>query len=370
MKRKINTKALLTTMVVALLMGVLAANVAQSYHVGLFGQWATLFVTFATIVALAFMPRPSHLRNMTVMGISVEIWQDHIEGNLFKGNEFMNAMTDASQYVQMGKIVHIPQAGAVANVEKDRSSLPASVGQRTDTDVTYTLAPFTTDPILIPEAEIAELSYNKRESVLAEHENALRERIAEDLLITIAPTAAGTVIRTTGAPVDSTITDTTGYRKAITLKDLKAAKTVLDKQKVAQNDRYALMSADMYKQFTDELEAKDEKDFSRAYDEKTGVIGKLYGFNIMMRPTVVTYNAAASAVNAYGASAAATDNDAVLCWQKSAVERAVGEIKFFEQVDAPTFYGTVYSFLVRMGGRRRRSDSKGIVAIVQDAAVA
>src|SRR5580704_3658585 len=134
------------------------------------------------------------------MAIQKEIWQDHIEGNLFKNNEFLLASTDAGQYVLHGLVVHIPQAGATANVAVNRSSLPATVVQRTDTDVTYTLDEYTTDPILIPNAEILELSYNKRESVLSEYEASLRQTMADNILIDWAPTAStGTVIRTTGA---------------------------------------------------------------------------------------------------------------------------------------------------------------------------
>jgi hypothetical protein len=61
------------------------------------------------------------------MAIQKEIWQDHIEGNLFKNNEFLLASTDAGQYVLQGKVVHIPQSGATATVVKNRSSVPATV---------------------------------------------------------------------------------------------------------------------------------------------------------------------------------------------------------------------------------------------------
>ena len=133
--------------------------------------------------------------------------------------------------------------------------------------------------------------------------------------------------------------------------------------------RYALISADMFQQLTDDMSATQYRDFSAAYDVKDGVLGKLFGFNIMMRGGVVTYtNDAAPVVNPYGATPAAADNDGVLCWQVGAVERALGQIKFFERIGDPTFYGDVYSVSVRMGARIRRSDAKGIVAIVQDAA--
>lgn len=300
------------------------------------------------------------------MAIQREIWEDHIEGNLFKNNEFLLASTDASQFVLQGKVVHIPQAGALPNVAIDRSSLPATVTQRTDVDITYALDEYTTDPILIPNADTMELSYNKRESVLSEHESALRQVTADNILIDWA--SAVNFVTTSGGAVTSHLTGTTGNRKLFAIDDLKNAMLMLNKQNVPVEDRYALMSADMYQQLTDSMDATQYRDFSQAFDAKDGILGRLYGFNIMMRSSVVVYNNATTpVVNAYGATGAATDNDGVLCWQKNAVERALGEVKFFERIGDPTYYGDVYSVLVRMGARKRRSDERGIVAIVQAA---
>lgn len=303
------------------------------------------------------------------MGIQREIWQDHIEGNLFKNNEFLLASTDAGQFVLQGKVVHIPQAGGLPAVEKNRSSLPATVVQRTDTDVTYALDEYTSDPILIPNAETFELSYNKRESVLGEHEASLRQTIADNLLVTWSPSAAGSILRTTGVSTAAHTADATGNRRKFALKDLKAAQLALNKQNVPMEGRFALISADMFQQITDELSANEYRDFSMGFDPKEGVLGKLFGFKIMMRSAVVTYtNADTPVVKAAAAATSADDNDAVLCWQQDAVERAMGAVKFFERVDDPTYYGNVYSTSVRMGGRKRRNDQKGIIAIVQAAA--
>jgi hypothetical protein len=304
------------------------------------------------------------------MAIQKEIWQDHIEGNLFKNNEFLLASTDAGQYVLQGKVVHIPQAGALPTIEKNRTSVPATIIQRTDTDITYTLDEYTTDPILIPNAETFELSYNKRESVLAEYEASLRQTVADNLLIDWSPSGStGAVIRTTGVTTATTVAGTTGNRKKFTVNDLKQAQLILNKQNIPMEGRYALISADMFQQLTDDMTATQYRDFSAAYDVKDGVLGRLFGFNLMMRGAVVTYNNAGSpVVNAYGAAANASDNDGVLCWQTGAVERALGQIAFFERIGDPTFYGDVYSVSVRMGARIRRADAKGIVAIVQDAA--
>jgi hypothetical protein len=302
------------------------------------------------------------------MAIQKEIWQRHIEGNLFKNNEFLKASTDAGQYVLQGRVVHIPQAGAVPNVVKNRSSLPGTIVQRADTDITYSLDEYTSDPMLIPYAETIELAYDKRDSVLAEHESALKQTIAEHMLRSWAPTAAGAIIRTTGSAIAAHLDSATGNRKKLKSADLKAAQLLLNKQNIPMEGRYALLSADMLNQLTDDLNANDYRDFSAAYNAADGILGRLYGFNIMMRANVVSYtNDTTPALNAIGADPAAADNDALLCWQRDAVERALGDVKFFERMDDPTYYGNVYSMSVRMGGRKRRSDAKGVIAIVQAA---
>ncbi|QQR95608.1 MAG: hypothetical protein IPJ93_02385 [Bacteroidota bacterium] len=40
----------------------------------------------------------------------------------------------------------------------------------------------------------------------------------------------------------------------------------------------------------------------------------------------------------------------------------------FESLADPQYYGDIYSALVRMGGRKRRNDAKGIIGIIQAAA--
>jgi hypothetical protein len=49
------------------------------------------------------------------------------------------------------------------------------------------------------------------------------------------------------------------------------------------------------------------------------------------------------------------------------VERAFGAIDVFEDVNNPLYYGTIVSGLVRSGGRKRRYDGNGVVAIIQSA---
>ena len=56
---------------------------------------------------------------------------------------------------------------------------------------------------------------------------------------------------------------------------------------------------------------------------------------------------------------------AALAWHEQSVCRALGKVKAFEKEGDPTYYGDIYSFLVRAGGRIMRKDLKGVAALVQ-----
>lgn len=304
------------------------------------------------------------------MAIQKEIWTDHIQANLFKDNEFLNYAFNADQYVLEGKVVHIPNAGAVANIVKNRSSLPATVSQRADVDITYSVDEFTTDPILIPNADTVELSYDKLSNVLSEYESALRQLVGDWMLYNWRAETAGGIVRTTGGSgaltVPAHLPSATGTRKKMSLADVKAARLALNKQNVPKDDRYLILDSDMYDQLMDELNISTYRESSKELDLPKGVIGKIYGFYLMERTTVgVANNAATPVTQTPGTAGTTVDNAVALAWQKNCVERALGMVDFFENLGDPTYYGDIYSALVRMGGRKRRNDYKGVIAIIQ-----
>lgn len=298
------------------------------------------------------------------MAIQREIWQADIVANLFKGNEFLRHAYNADQYVLEGKVVHIPQAGAKPKVVKNRTKFPAEATRREDTDVTYSLDEYTSDPVHIPHADTVELSYDKRSSVLSETQAELNEKTADGLLRNWYPTKAENRLLTTGASVSATTDGATGTRKALTLADISKVAARMNKLNVPKAGRYALLPTYMYQQLLDSMTEAQLAAFSRAVDEKEGVIGKLYGFTFYERSSVLVTDAT-GALKAEDAAAAATDCEAALFWQTNSVERALGSVQFFEDIASATYYGDVYSALVRMGGRIRREDEAGVIAVIQ-----
>lgn len=304
-------------------------------------------------------------------GVEVEFWVKYIIDRLWKDNQFLTKAYSDDQYVIGGKIVHIPQPGSLPSVVKGRTVFPAAAVRRTDTDILYALEEYSTDPTHIQNAEKVELSYSKIDSVLGDHAGALNELVANDMINKwLALTPQANIIATSGAATAVKIAGQTGTRLAAQHTDLKKARLKMNLQNVLPTERYALIEENMMDEIVDSLSATQYKDFSMAYDAKTGIIGKLYGFDIMTRSSVAISAAALNGsnqlvVNALGAATAATDQVTSVCWQKNSVTRALGEVKFFEKLDDPQFYGDVYSALLRMGGRRRRADDAGVVVIRQ-----
>lgn len=301
------------------------------------------------------------------MGVQREIWVNYIMKRLWKKNAFLQKAFNEDQYVVGGRIVHIPQPGAKPTVVKNRASYPGTVVRRTDTDITYNLDEYTTDPTHIVDADKVELSYDKIDSVFGDHAGVLAETVGDDMINKwLDAITAPNIVLTSGAAAAATASGQTGTRKVMIHQDLKKAKLLLKLKDVDDEDITALLEENMADQLAESLTATQYRDFSQYYDAKTGVIGKLFGIDIMTRSSVAMATSA-NAILPLGTAVGATDNVVSMVWQKNAVSRALGEKKFFENPDRAEYYGDIYSALLRAGGRRRRADGIGVIAIVAGA---
>jgi len=300
------------------------------------------------------------------MAIQKEIWTDYIAENLYKNNDFLNMCFVADDRVN-GKTVHMGSAGTAASVTRNRTVLPATVVQRTDHDNSYNIDEFTVDPTVIPNADTVELAYDKMDSVMYDTMRNLSGTVGNWMLYNWRATAAAYQVRTTGGSATTHISGTTGTRKKVLAADIQRAARVMNDLEIEETDRFCLLDAYMYDQLLSDLRFGEFRDSVKEMDLARGIIGKLYNFNIMRRGSTLTYTDADLPIaRAPGAAALVTANGTALCWQKAAVERAFGDINFFEAIGLPDYYGDTYSGLVRAGGIKRRYDGKGVVAIIQD----
>jgi hypothetical protein len=324
-----------------------------------FNQYIVFGVLF---LASLVMPK-----GVAFMAITKEIWKQDIIGNLFKNNEWAARAFNADMYVLMGKVVHQPNAGAPSTIKKNLAAFPAVAAKRTDTDATYEIDTFYSTPRHIEQIEQYELSYDKRQSAMGEDQKAITQAAMDSLLYRWAPLVANTIL-TDGADAPATATGATGNRKKFTKTAFSDIKKKMDKANIDPNNRIALLTADHYNDFLASLSDPEKVDVGRVADLKTGIVGQYLGFQIYMRSEVLRYRGADGAyvvVDEQADDYAATDDDrsASLFYQAESVERARGEVDIFEDNKNPLYYGDIYSMILRLGGRKRRS--AGVYAVVE-----
>lgn len=310
------------------------------------------------------------------MGLEVEIWKRDIEEKLLKDNTFLNYFSDVSgDNIVQGKLVHIPQAGEPSKVVKNRKTVPADVMKRVDDLVTYAIDEYTSDPVYIPNAEMVELSYDKRQSVLNQNIANLSQEVAEGMLVNVVVSPVGdhgklptsSILETTGSETQSLLEGTTGQRKKFTLSDLQRVQMFLRKQNAWQDGQmYALLPSSAIMDLfpaDSQLTATYMQQVTPS-EREVGIIYKVQGFNILLRSSVYLVEDSKE-IKAAGSISTANDSEGALFWNKNMVEKAFGALETFERERDPQYYGDIYSFLVRMGGRARRKNFEGIAILKQ-----
>ncbi len=323
----------------------------------------------AALALFSLIPTP---RGVMQMAVTVELWETDIVENLFKGNEFAKRAYNADQYVLAGKVVHIPRAGSPSSVKKNLDTFPQVAVKRTDDDITYAIDTFYTVPRHIEKIETYELSYDKRQSALGEDQAAIIQTAMDGLLFNWGPLVAKTFM-TEGDSVAATLSGGTGNRLSFTKAALQKVKLQLDKDKIPGAGRVALLTADHYNQFFNSLSEAEKTNFNNVANLAEGIVGRYLGFDIMMRATVLRYRGADGAyvkvdeyADAFAASDKTADRAASLVYHDKSAERAFGSVEMFDRPNDPLYYGDVFSFILRMGGRIRRAE--GVYAIVEDLA--
>ena len=311
-----------------------------------------------------------------------EIFKAEFQENLYKGSEFLTKSVSHSADI-VGNVVHIPNAGAKPGVEKNRSSFPASATERTNSDLTYIVDSYTLDPIRVRNYEEIQTKPSLASSVMMNGIETIRENITDNTIfawasnVTVGGSAsalpASSIIETSGADSSDNLPNgtATGTRKKITALDFRKAMKILGKQEIPKTGRCCLISEDMYHELL-EIEAITSADKLGTGETplSTGSVGRLFGFEIFVRSTVLTYSNL-GVLQAPGASEATGDKGGAIFWHPSTVCLADGATNIYsgkgEGNGDPLHYGVIVSGEKLMGASRLRADNKGVVVLVQGA---
>ena len=304
------------------------------------------------------------------MAIQKEVWVQDIQDILFQtNNQFLRQSVNHDPFVT-NKTVHIPQSGSLAAAVKNRSVFPASIQERTDTDLTYDLDDFTTDPVRIGNIDEIQTSYLKRRSVMLHHNNILRDIIAIEGIFNWASDTAANQVRTTGSTSTTNLPPSaTGSRKKLTVADLAEVAKAFDNQNAPEEGRFLMLPSAMYYEvFT--INDLIKSDIIGELTLPKAALKKVLGLNIMKRSdaqAVIYDNSGTPVKQAIGSAGSANDNFGAIGWHMDFVSTAMGAISVFEEVQSPTLYGDVISSQVLIKSRILRTDEAGIVTLIQAA---
>ena len=126
MKKRLSITGLLFNTIVAM---IVAASFSIPYHDNPNVLNVVQPVVFLAMFALQFVPSKNVAGHYT-SDIRKEVWVSDIAENIFPDNSAIGQSLDDSQYLD-GHTVHLPQAGGVPSVTKNRTTLPAAAVPRT-----------------------------------------------------------------------------------------------------------------------------------------------------------------------------------------------------------------------------------------------
>ena len=301
------------------------------------------------------------------MAVQKEVWIPAIQENLYKGFELLRAVaTDDSAFVN-NKKVHVPNAGAPPPVMRGNTVYPVQATGRSDADIDYSLVNFEIGPVRLGWADALSLSYDKIASITNDLIGNLNEHMRDYVLSEWWTKNTSATVATTGSSTSSNWLggSATGSLKDILGADVRSAAEILDRQKFPATDRWLLLDYKMFWQLLADISYNDAR--IEVVAGLSATIDNIFGFKVVQLPFVGAVNTSdvVQKPNSAGSfSFAASDRPFGLALHKSAVGFAFTEVRGFSSDEEPTYFGDILSASIYGGGKYRRSNANGVVAII------
>jgi hypothetical protein len=240
-----------------------------------------------------------------------------------------------------------------------------------DDENEWILNNFTSPNYLIKDFDKFRFAYDKHEHMLKKMAASIKLARANFTLHKWGAEAAGRIIKTQGADKPAT-GGATGVRKKVTLDDfanlvqLMVADDVLgNSEEISGSGLVCVVPAGMYRDLFGIPEFVDASKFASAEMLKSGLVGRLLGFDIYTRSSTIRYSNASTPVKkALGSAVAATDVEAIVAWHESSVVRAANAGKVYDGKEDSGYQGVTFS-ANQFAGAKARKNQKGLAVIVQ-----
>lgn len=266
-------------------------------------------------------------------GLAKEIWLSDIMEAFYPDSSFLNEARGMDQFVDNDKI-NLAEAGIEPSVLINNTTYPVPFAERSDTPLDITLDYFDTEGTVIRNAELAELAYDKRGSIVAQHKNALLKKFAMRAIHAYAPASDAAL-----TPVIAASGNAWGSFKSLSFADLLDMASRFDMLDV-EGTRVLVLHPVHYRQLVKE-------DLALMKDIING--GKdLFGFKPYRYSKTPTFNKSTGAKAAFGAAAApSTDTISSVVFVGNEVMKARGTFDMFERLNDPEQKGDIINFQMR-----------------------
>ena len=263
-------------------------------------------------------------------GVNKEIWLSSLMENFYRMGSFLQNVVDWSAWVEYNTL-NFADAGGDPNVLINNSSYPIATNQRTDTALTIALDTYDTENTRVRNTEEIEAAYDKLDSVIRQHRNALRQKCHDKAIHAYGPasdSADTPVILTTGASAAGHLSamSITGTFNKFAIKDIANLKAKFDLNDWPVEGRCLVLHPLHQMDIINE-----NQDLFKAFAKlQTGEIFELYGFKILPYTKTPIYTEATGAKAAFGAAAApAADTISSVAFLESEVMKAEGDMEMF-----------------------------------------
>jgi hypothetical protein len=308
------------------------------------------------------------------------LFLSEIQPKLYPGNSWLGRSINDDAFVN-NNTVELPHAGTDPNVVIDRVQLPATINKRTDAATNYQLEELTTDPTHIGDSEALIVAYNKRASILDQHAQVQRVKMATRALYKWGAGANSTrIVASTGSnraaggstngqfSPGGTAVAQTGNRKAFTENDIIGMQKFFYADDIITDiepvNGVAIITPSQYSDLI-KIDNFKRADAYGVSNIPSGVVKRAYGFDFYVRSKVLALNSS-DVLLGEGVTGATDSQDCAIFYSPQYVRRAIGAIKTYVNQGEATMYGDILSTMVRFGGAPARNDNKGVYLLFED----
>jgi len=283
------------------------------------------------------------------MALNKEIWLPELLEGFYAEDMFLSEARNFDAFVENDKI-NLAEAGVNPDVLINNTTYPIAVSQRTDIAIALELDTYDTENTLIRNIETAELSYDKRTSVLYGHRQALRMKYMEKAIHAYSPASDDTftpVLTTSG------VDDGSGF-KSLSYEDIMDLETRFDDAEIPSEGRVLVLNTNHKKH----LKKEDAKLFKEIFKDTMFCGFKIYALASKRMPV---FDGTTSQKQAFGSALTGTSGKTSVAFHKDEVMRCMGTMDMFSKLKDPENRGDMYGFQGRALALPIRN--KGIGAI-------